>query len=92
MVQIQGIEDHIIKLAGERQVIDNLYEDATKAYTARNACAWKCIGPFKYNIKSTLSKLNMSLPFPLFSTYNANGIRQSCPMHRFSFLARRQPA
>ena len=27
--------------------------------------------PFKYNIENTL---NMSLPFPLFSTYNADGI------------------
>ena len=39
------------------------------------------MGPFKYNIGNTL---NMSLPFPLFSTYNADGIPPDTSV-KFSF-------
>ena len=39
------------------------------------------MGPFKYNIANTL---NMSLPFPLFSTYNADGIPPDTSV-KFSF-------
>ena len=41
----------------------------------------KNMGPFKYNIENTI---NMSLPFPLFSTYNADGIPPDTSV-KFSF-------
>ena len=59
----QGIEDRIIKQAGAGQNVAGLYDDAPIKYTGRSAYAWKCMGPFKYNIENTL---NMSHPFPLF--------------------------
>ena len=77
----QGIEDRIIKQSPLGQNLAGIYDDAPKIYTGRSAYAWKCMGPFKYNIKNTL---NMSLPFPLFSTYNADGIPPDTSI-KFSF-------
>ena len=77
----QGIEDRIIKAAGNGQIIGGAYDDAPIIYTGRSAYAWKNMGPFKYNIENTL---NMSLPFPLFSTYNADGIPTDTSVN-FSF-------
>ena len=64
----QGIEDCVIKAVNAGQVVGELFEDAPKVYTGRNAYACNCMGPFKYYVENTL---NISLPFPLFSTYNA---------------------
>ena len=77
----QGIEDRIIKAAENGQIIGGAYDDAPIIYTGRSAYAYKCMGPFKYNIENTL---NMSLPFPLFSTYNADGIPPDTSL-KFSF-------
>ena len=77
----QGIEDRVIKALGSWQNIGNNYVDAPITYTGRSAYAWKNMGPFKYNIENTL---NMSLPFPLFSTYNADGIPPDTSV-KFSF-------
>ena len=67
----QWIDDRIIKKTPLGQNVAGIYDDAPKIYTGRSVYAWKCMGAFKYNILNTL---NMSLPFPLFSTYNTDGI------------------
>ena len=53
----QGIEDRIIKILTHGQNIGNNYDDAPITYTGRSAYAWKCMGPFKYNIENTLNTL-----------------------------------
>ena len=77
----QGIEDRVIKALGSGQNIGNNYVDAPITYTGSCAYAWKNMGPFKYNTENIL---NMSPPFPLFATYNADGIPPDASV-KFSF-------